>query len=300
MNRLPPHMSDPEYLAAARVLQSMKQDPLLQPYVVSRTRGMNTPDYYGSGLGQVHPFIEGEEDSFRLVVAFTPAEGSSRIIPVSTFDNFTEVVKRVADGTSPFYRGRTASTKALTIEDRIDSAIENLSGRRTGSIPYKGPGMILSRLGGWSPTKQTSDMAPESKGTWAFIWPFFEPFLVSSTDSYGPTDDESSNRFSLMKENKRNNPSLALKKIRYEGPIYTRLRVPGAKIIGAWALTNTRDLKKYTFGRFKVEEFGIAAQSHRDQYGHRPDYKPLRHMKRYSKDHYEVFIPANQGKFSRV
>lgn len=134
---------------------------------------------------------------------------------------------------------------------------------KQASIPYKGAGILVSRLGGWSPVRQTNTSAPEKRGTWAFIWPYFEPFFVGSTDHRGPTDRRGPteteharpSRMELMKGNKRKDPSLALKRARYTGPIYTRMAVPGAELVGDWYLTDDQALKKYVFRKYPVEEW---------------------------------------------
>ena len=132
------------------------------------------------------------------------------------------------------------------------------------AAPYKGSGILVSRLGGWSPVRQTNKSAPEKRGVWAFIWPYFEPFLVGSTDHRGPTEHDRPSRMDLMRGNKRKDPSLALKRARYTGPLYTRMEVPGAELVGDWYLTDDQALKKYVFGRYPVEEWE-ASQQQKDQ-----------------------------------
>jgi len=126
---------------------------------------------------------------------------------------------------------------------------------RKASAPYSGPGILISRLGGWSPVRQTNTAAPEKKGVWAFIWPYFEPYLVGSGDHRGPTESIRPSRMELMKKNKRKDPSLAIKRARYTGPLYTRFAVPGAEEVDGWFLTDDKTLKKYVFGKYSVEEW---------------------------------------------
>lgn len=169
----------------------------------------------------------------------------------------------------------------------------------------KGPGIVLSRLGGWSPKKQAPGSAPENSGTWAFIFPHFEPFLVGSTDEVGITNGDRPSRYQLMKDNQKKtkrDPSLAMRRARYTGPIYCRLNIPGCKYEedNGWCLTDADTLRKYVFGRQRVEDYAAEARRHQRENSRHPKYRPLKRtdMPRYSKDHYEVFIPATGGKFS--
>jgi hypothetical protein len=100
-----------------------------------------------------------------------------------------------------------------------------------------------------------------------------------------------------MKE--RMSPSTKLKRARYTGMLYTHLKVPNAVQIDGWYYTDADSLRKYVFSRLWVEEFDYhAKQKYSDK---RPvgGRSPFR-IPRTSKDHFEVFIPANSGRLSNV
>jgi hypothetical protein len=171
----------------------------------------------------------------------------------------------------------------------------------------KGPGIILSRVGGLSSVPQ--DDAPTRAGIWGFIWPYFEPFLLGSTDHAGIVDGDRPSRYELMKKNKRKDPSLSLRKGRYVGKLYTRIPgVPGAEVDEGhgWALVDADELRKYVFGRMKPNDYTSMARKDAvnrklgktvmfDENPSKEDYLSL--ASRMSKDHYEVFIPRGFGKF---
>jgi hypothetical protein len=77
-------------------------------------------------------------------------------------------------------------------------------------IIQKGPGIALQRLGGLSPVNQND--APEKKGIWAFVFPFYSPFLTSSTDEIGVIGNENYgkrlSRHAKLKKYSKTNPSL--------------------------------------------------------------------------------------------
>lgn len=181
--------------------------------------------------------------------------------------------------------------------------------KEAGSRPYlNGPGIVVSRLGGWSPVAQTNERAPEERGVWAFIYPYFEPYFVASTDAEGVVyeEDESGvtvktrpSRYVQMKA--RTSPSNNLKKARYEGMLYTRIRVPGGEVRGGWCYVDADILRKYVFGKYHTELYTEFASQWRSEYGRGENFKPMTRtqMPRVSADGFEVFIPANQGRLLR-
>jgi hypothetical protein len=169
----------------------------------------------------------------------------------------------------------------------------------------KGPGIVVSRLGGWSHVPQEQGTAPTRSGLWAFIFPHFEPFLVGSTDHAGITSGtKRPSRYELMKSNKRADPSLALKHARYVGSLYTRLaRVPGAEEDPenpGWALVDADSLRKYVNGRYANDLFASATTPtmRKNFWGDKQTPKAI-DLKaiNFSKDEYEVFIPRGEGRF---
>jgi len=166
----------------------------------------------------------------------------------------------------------------------------------------KGPGIVVTRLGGWSSVPQEKGTAP-GPGVWAFIFPHFEPFLVGSTDSSGIVSGTRRSRYELMKANKRADPSLSLKRARYVGSLYTRIpNVPGAEIdptAPGWARVDADNLRKYVHGRYENDRFASAAAPDKRKmfWGDKetPSYKDIK--SKFSKDEYEVFIPKGEGRF---
>jgi len=166
--------------------------------------------------------------------------------------------------------------------------------------PYtNGPGIILSRLGGFSAVKQTNDSAPERFGVWAFIAPYFEPFLVASTNDQGVVSqdiDATPSRYRAMKMAKGKEPSLKLRKSRYTGLLYTRIGdVPGAVEVdrgNGWYLVDADSLRKYVFGRLRPTDFDWQSKNLGFRITRPEAMIPM------SKDRYEVFVPRNKGKFT--
>lgn len=159
-----------------------------------------------------------------------------------------------------------------------------------------GPGIVLSRLGGLSSLRQ--DGAPARRGVWAFIWPYFEPFLVGSTDHRGIVGDGGKSRYELMKLNRGEDPSLSLRKSRYIGNLWTRLQVPQFEDkVEGWRLVGADSLREYVFGKLRADEFSAQMRREKSQ-GNFAKVPPRREdMPRMSKDAFEVFVPAGGGKF---
>jgi hypothetical protein len=160
----------------------------------------------------------------------------------------------------------------------------------------RGPGIVLSRLGGLSSLRQ--DDAPTRRGVWAFIWPYFEPFLVGSTDHRGIVGDGGKSRYELMKLNRGEDPSLSLRKSRYIGNLWTRLPVPQFEDeVEGWRLVDADSLREYAFGKLRADEFSAQMRREKSQ-GNFAKVPPRREdMPRMSKDSFEVFVPAGGGKF---
>ena len=193
----------------------------------------------------------------------------------------------------------TISEFRTIITEEIEKVLESQSAKRH----REGPGIVLSRLGGWSAKKQEKGTAPENKGVWAFIYPHFESFLVGSTDDEGNVSGTARpSRYELMKKNKgkNRNPSFALRKTRYSGPIYTHFEVPDAEEVNGWFLTDADSLRKYVFGRERADRYSYSAKQHKKERGGSSSFQPLKRTEipRYSKDDYEVFIPATGGQYS--
>jgi hypothetical protein len=183
--------------------------------------------------------------------------------------------------------------------------ILNESSSRVGS----GPGIVLTRMGGLSPVP--TSMSPEPRGLYAFIHGKIEPFMVGSTDSRGITDDERPSRGALNRASHRpvgdRDPSLGLRYFRYDGPIWTHFDLHGGEpaavegVRGPWFRTTARELREYIFGKKHVEDFKVDAGRYNDEMkerGKEPKrFLPSQWKNHFSKDDFEVFIPARGGKF---
>jgi len=179
----------------------------------------------------------------------------------------------------------------------------------SSSRPDSGPGIVLSRWGGLSPIPTTG--GPERRGLYAFIHGKVEPFLAGSTDPEGISSGTSRpSRYALGRVSRRpagdRDPSLALRYFRYDGPIYTHFNLHdeepvGEGQVGDWYLTTARELREYVFGKKFVDDFKASAASfNADQAASgrpRKRFLPVSSKGSFSKDDFEVFIPARGGKF---
>ena len=179
----------------------------------------------------------------------------------------------------------------------------------SSSRPDSGPGIVLSRWGGLSPIRTTG--GPESRGLYAFIHGKVEPFLAGSTDPEGISSGTGRpSRYALGRVSRRpagdRDPSLALRYFRYDGPIYTHFNLhdeepAGEGQVGDWYLTTARELREYVFGKKFVDDFKASAATFNDDTAAagrpRKRFLPVSSKGSFSKDDFEVFIPARGGKF---
>jgi len=175
--------------------------------------------------------------------------------------------------------------------------------------PDSGPGIVLTRYGGLSPVPTLG--GPEGRGLYAFIHGRVELFLAGSTDPEGISSGTSRpSRAALARASRRpigdRNPSLGLRYFRYDGPIYTHFNLHdeepvGDGHVGDWYLTTARELREYVFGKKFVDDFKASAASfNADQAASgrpRKRFLPVNSKGSFSKDDFEVFIPAHGGKF---
>jgi hypothetical protein len=180
------------------------------------------------------------------------------------------------------------------LREFIRDALHEARNNRTPAAP--GGGIILHRVGGLSPVKQDNNRAPEKRGLWAFVWPYVEPYLLGSTNDRGvATADEREKENTRYGQMKRE----GLRKFVYRGPLYTRHMVPGSiSTENGWTLVDAdvyaRWLSKY------------AAEVTAHQRGRNQDYRNTRFnvgdnpFRMYSKDEWEVFVPANKGKITSL
>ena len=47
-----------------------------------------------------------------------------------------------------------------------------------------GPGVTLIRAGGLSPVKQAKGATPERHGVWAFIWPYYDLWMLVAVKAF--------------------------------------------------------------------------------------------------------------------
>ena len=139
--------------------------------------------------------------------------------------------------------------------------------------------IMQARVGGLASVKQKGNKtSPQKKGYYAFIWPNIEPFLLGSTDARGIAHNRVSRLTLLQKGIER------LRQFEYEGYLWTHIDM-GVHTLEEreyWYLTHSSDLNRYV-QKVKAREMGEAVGM-----GFPAGYTGL-----YSKDHWEVFVPAH-------
>ncbi len=160
----------------------------------------------------------------------------------------------------------------------------------------------LSRIGGLSPLKQKKgSSAPERKGLWAFVYPHFDLFYCSSTDSFGQTTD-------TKRKSRAQQFSEGIETIRqfdYTGLIWTRIKPEDSQIKdateGFWLVT-TEDLnlivEKYIHDlRIEWQRAGGPLMPHKEMKKNTKYICGATPMF-WAPDQMEVFIPAHKGKIA--
>lgn len=156
----------------------------------------------------------------------------------------------------------------------------------------KDKGMKFIRVGGLSHVIQDNGKAPERKGLWAFIWPYFDWFFVSG-------------HFSHKNGRKKDPNQWRKREFWYRGPIYTPINLNkvgfGASLVESalgfpWWLTDTTTLYEsmckvyaYDLKQLKNLECGGAKMVDKGFCGNP-------YSSYISTDHYEVFIPRRKIK----
>jgi len=154
-----------------------------------------------------------------------------------------------------------------------------------------GKGLKFVRYGGLTPRKQKNAKAPYSKGLWAFVFPYFDAWFLSGEFS------DIEGRFTKDGKLNRN----LIKHFYYDGPIFTKINVPGSTEVNGWALTTTRDLADY-LPKVYSSDVAQMRKGYTSNYGEKRiqdldhDYMLKVNKNPYnmgmSTDHFEVFIPA--------
>jgi hypothetical protein len=143
-----------------------------------------------------------------------------------------------------------------------------------------GKGLKFLRYGGLTPNKQKNDAAPQTNGLWAFVYPYFDVWFLSG---------DKGSKDGRFKKDGTANKSL-MKQFHYDGPVYSRINVPkSVDLDNGWFLTTSKALFEFLPKQYakdlatmrKDKIFAVDNNESKDVY---------RFM---SKDHFEVFIPAN-------
>lgn len=171
-------------------------------------------------------------------------------------------------------------------------------------------GIKLVRSGGLSPVRQTHKIAPERHGVWAFVWPYVEPFMLGSTTPRGIVKSKSDEELEAMTDSEREDyytkqtstsrygqlKREGWKYFVHEGPLYTRINVPGSTLVDdGWYLTTGAAFNSYLNSRLPIEQFKDSIASQR-AFGQKFDALSLAKIRSnptrtFSRDEFEVFIP---------
>lgn len=152
-------------------------------------------------------------------------------------------------------------------------------------------GIKLIRVGGLSPVKQTNKAAPEKKGVWAFVWPYYDLFFLGSTSAEGVNKKHS--RYDQMKRE-------GWRRFIHKGKLYSRVNVPGSIEVGDWYCTTGVEYNKYlsklhstTFKEMRQFQKKMNSHLKNDKYLAPAGMNPWSY---FSKDSLEVFVPRPEEK----
>lgn len=160
-------------------------------------------------------------------------------------------------------------------------------------------GIKLIRVGGLSPVKQTNKSAPEKKGVWAFVWPYYDLFFLGSTSAEGVNKKHS--RYDQMKLE-------GWRRFIHKGKLYSRVNVPGSIEVGDWYCTTGVEYNKYLSKLFSLYFKDMRQYSMNNVRQHFGNTKTKKQMNDYltpagvnpwsffSKDDMEVFVPRPEEK----
>lgn len=162
-----------------------------------------------------------------------------------------------------------------------------------------GGGVWLSRVGGLTPTRQSGGATPEKKGFWAFVRPFFDLFLIGSTNEYGIID----RRKPLEGANKPRSQRVIerierVRKFKYEGLLWAyweSARKNAIETRGRWHLIHTDDFRPLILKKIH-DLHRQMAESERKAIGPDKAMGPQGGPLNISADSMEVFVPANKGR----
>jgi hypothetical protein len=143
-------------------------------------------------------------------------------------------------------------------------------------------GIKLSRVGGLSPVKQkNNEDAPEKYGVYAFIWPYFDDFFLSSFDQEG--EKPGGRLKQLDKEGTRT--------WNHHGRIWTRIEIQGTENRNGWYLTDADTLSNIVKKEYAKDRAEIYRMHKNDKNKKFPaNIKPYGHF-RFGVDKFEVFVP---------
>lgn len=104
-------------------------------------------------------------------------------------------------------------------------------------------GVKLMRVGGLSPVRQTNKDAPEKRGVWAFVWPYFDLYFLSATNDRGIAHQGSDGKMPVTRLDQFNREGF--RTFFHSGVMYTRFKVPNSTETGDWFKTTGVDLANY-------------------------------------------------------
>ena len=165
----------------------------------------------------------------------------------------------------------------------IQEAIKSKTGR----------GVTLMRVGGLSPVKQAKGTAPSNHGVWAFIEPYYDLWMLGSTNPEGAGTKGGTRIDQFKREGWR--------KFEHRGELYSRLPVEGSEYMdNGWYLTTGVELARFVPKHFAKLVKDIRSAERADVLkikGNVPtDWEPKWSIDKdptylYSQDEFEVFVP---------
>lgn len=205
-------------------------------------------------------------------------------------------------GGNPLGRDMTDQYETMWSGDKPKNKKKLKEVRRPEYKP--GKGLKFTRYGGLTPRKQKNKSAPTKRGLWAFVYPYFDWWFLSGKFSHieGRFKKNYPEQSSKVKDVINNN---LLKHFFYDGPIYTKINVPGSVEQDNWYLTTTKELSDYlpkVFSQDTALSREIFTKDLNDKkvsdIDHEKDAAVKRSPYKYghiSTDHYEVFIPSKRS-----
>jgi len=128
--------------------------------------------------------------------------------------------------------------------DQLESfkAVVNKTASEKKVLKNKKGCLILARVGGLSPVRQRNEAAPARKGLWAFLWPWFDTWLLSGTNARGWLENQDQKGGTRLEDFKRE----GYRKFKHCGYVWTHFDIPGKEVLtkGHWNLVHSSDLAR--------------------------------------------------------